>query len=99
MMNDVMVTEHCINSTSETFYGEEWIDLEVLVHRDSLITHMINGKEVIRYTTPTLGGEHTPDSEKWKSREGESLKEGYISLQSESHPVEFRNIMLLELDR
>ena len=99
MMNDVLITEHCINSSSETYYGEEWIDLEVLVHRDSLITHMINGKEVISYTKPTLGGEHTPDTEKWKSQEGKLLKEGYISLQSESHPVEFRNIELLELDQ
>jgi len=99
MMNDALITEHCINSSSETFYGEEWIDLEVLVLRDSLITHMINGKEVIRYARPTLGGDHTPDTEKWKSREGELLKEGYISLQSESHPVEFRKIKLLELQQ
>jgi len=29
--------------------------------------------------------------------DGKALKTGFISLQSESHPVEFKNIMLLEL--
>ncbi len=92
-----LITEHCINSTSETFYGEEWIDMEVIVHGDSLISHIINGKEVIRYTKPTLGGDFSVDTEEWNSRDGKLLKEGYIALQSESHPIEFRNIKLLEL--
>ena len=97
MMNNELITEHCINSTSETFYGEEWIDMEVLVLKDSLISHMINGKGVIRYTKPTFGGEYLTDNEEWNSRKGEALKEGYIALQSESHPIEFRKIELLEL--
>ena len=33
----------------------------------------------------------------WKTKEGDALKKGYISLQSESHPVEFRKIEILEL--
>ena len=97
IMNGELITEHCISSSSQTFYGEEWVNLEVLVMRDSLISHMINGKEVIRYSNPTLGGEYTPDTEEWRSHKGDLLKEGYIALQSESHPIEFRNIELLEL--
>lgn len=97
MMNNELITEHCINSTSQTFYNDEWIDLEVLVFKDSLISHMINGKEVIKYTKPTLGGEYFTDSDDWKSIEGDRLKGGYIALQSESHPIEFRKIELLEL--
>ncbi len=92
-MNNKLITEHCINSSSKTFYDEEWIDLEVRVLNDT-ISHYINGKEVIAYTKPIFGGEYSIDD----SKEGMPLKAGYISLQSESHPIEFRNIELLEID-
>lgn len=91
-MNSKLVKQHCINSTSRTFYSEEWIDLEVHVLNDS-ITHFINGIEVLSYTNPVFGGEYSVDN----SVEGQPVKEGYISLQSESHPIEFRNIELLEI--
>ena len=92
-MNGEQVTQHCINSSSETFYGEEWIEAEVLVLNDSLITHYINGKEVITYSNPVIGGEYNTLEE----RAGDVLTSGYISLQSESHPIEFRNIRLLKI--
>lgn len=98
LINNELITEHCINSSSETFYGEEWIAMEVRVFNDSLISHIINGKEVIRYTKPTWGGEYTPDNDVWKSKDSKPLKAGYIAFQSESHPIEFRNIKLLNLD-
>ncbi len=92
-MNNNLITEHCINSSSETFYDEEWIELEVRVLNDT-ISHYINGKEVISYTKPIFGGEYSVD----ESKEGKPVKEGYISLQSESHPIEFRNIELLKIN-
>ena len=94
VMGDSLVTQHCIRSVSETFYGDEWIDLELLVLGDSLITHSINGKEVMAYSKPVIGGEYNALEE----RTGEKISSGYISLQSESHPIEFRNIRLLELN-
>ena len=93
-MNNEQITQHCINSSSDTFYGEEWIEAEVLVLNDSLIKHFINGKEVISYSKPVIGGEYNTLTE----REGEALKSGYISLQSESHPIEFKTVELLNLE-
>ncbi len=93
-MNNKLITEHCINSSSHTFYGDQWVNLEVLVVKDSIISHTINGKVVLSYSHPQIGGEYNT----MLSREGELLKSGYISLQSESHPIEFRNIELLALD-
>ncbi|WKK66971.1 3-keto-disaccharide hydrolase [Lutimonas zeaxanthinifaciens] len=93
-MNDELVTVHCIDSGSDTFYGDQWIDLEVEVRGDSVIKHSINGAQVLEYNKPVIGGEYNTLEEK----AGEPLKDGYISLQSESHPVEFKNIMLLELN-
>jgi hypothetical protein len=98
VMRDSLITKHCIISSSETFYGEEWIEMEVHVYNDSLISHLINGKEVIRYSKPTWGGDYTPDTEVWRFKDGKPLKSGYIAFQSESHPIEFRNIKLLNLD-
>ena len=93
-MKNELVTNHCINSTSETIYDDSWVDVEVVVNNNT-ITHIINGTEVITYANPIIGGEYNvfPD------RDGEEVKQGYISLQSESHPIEFRNIKILELNK
>ena len=88
------IESHCINSTSETIYGEDWVDIEITVWRDSLIAHAVNGREVMRYRHPVIGGEYNT----MPRLEGKALKGGYIALQSESHPVEFRNILLLDLE-
>ena len=93
-MDNEMVTAHCIDSSSDTFYGDQWVDLEVIVWNDSLISHHINGKKVIEYSRPKIGGEYNTLT----NMEFTPLKKGFISLQSESHPVEFKNIMLLPLD-
>lgn len=97
-INDELVTTHCINSTSKTFHGNEWVNLEVLVMNDSIITHKINGEKVMTYYKPQIGGAIEIDKGSWELKEGNPLKKGFISLQSESHPIEFRNIELSELN-
>jgi len=94
MLDKKLTIKHCINSSSKTYYGDQWINLEILVRSDSLISHTINGEKVLSYAKPVIGGEYNV----LLSREGERLKSGYISLQSESHPIEFKNIELLELE-
>lgn len=96
-MNGELFTPHCVSSTSKTYYDEQWVDLEITVNQDS-ITHKINGEPVISYSKPQIGGDLDDYSEEWKAKDGELLTGGYISLQSESHPVEFKNIEILELD-
>jgi hypothetical protein len=50
-----------------------------------------------------VGDNHTwtdaniTDSAFWVNKAGMPLKEGYIALQAESHPVDFRRIELLNL--
>ena len=92
-INDELVTAHCIDSSSDTYYGEQWVNLEIEVRNDSVIRHYINGKQVMEYEHPVYGGEYNTLT----NLDGKALKTGFISLQSESHPVEFKNIMLLEL--
>ena len=96
-MKGEKITEHCIMAESKTYYGEEWIEAEVIVDENS-ITHFIDGELAISYSKPSIGGEYLDSaSEDIQAKDGEALTNGYISLQSESHPVEFRKIQILEL--
>lgn len=94
VMHDTLVTEHCISSSSETYRGEEWIHAELVVYGDSLIYHIIEGDTVLKYSSPQIGGD-LPQG--FALPQGTPLKEGFIALQAESHPVEFRRIKLLDL--
>ena len=97
-MADTLVTPHCITADAPTFHGSEWVRAGFLVLGDSLVVHYVNGKEVLRYTNPQLGGDMAEDADEKFREEGTPLKEGYIALQSESHPIDFRNIALVDLE-
>lgn len=97
VMDNELITTHCINSTSETFHGEEWVTAEILVLGDSLIRHIVNGDTVLTYEKPQLGGGMVNEFVDSLKVEGKLLEEGYIALQSESHPIEFRKVELLNL--
>ena len=97
VMNGRLVTDHCINSRSQTYHGDQWVRVEVLVLGDSLIRHIVNGDTVLEYTKPQIGGGVVSGFDPAVKQDGKPLTEGYIALQSESHPVEFRKVELLEL--
>ena len=101
MMAGELLTTHCIESSSDTYDGDQWVKAELLVMNDSIIRHVINGQSVLVYYKPQIGngGVEGIDESKWNVPDGTPLKSGFISLQSESHPVEFRNIEILELNK
>ncbi len=95
---DKMYPGHCINSTSETYFGDQWVKAELIVFGDSLVIHMINGDTVLQYTQPQIGGGVVERYDPSLKQDGELLTEGFIALQSEGQPVDFRNIRLLNLE-
>jgi len=97
VLGDTLFLPHCINSSSATYDGDQWVKVEVIVLADSLITHLINGEPVISYARPQLDGREADYEEMTGIYGGHYLKEGFIALQGESHPTEFRNIRLLDL--
>ena len=111
IMNEKINYNHCILSNSKTYDGEQWVRGEIIVHGGEKITHIIENDTVLSYNRPQIGGgfvdsklgdidwtsNGVENKEYWLSKEGEILKSGYIALQSESHPVDFRNIRLLDL--
>ncbi|MCA9184239.1 MAG: DUF1080 domain-containing protein [Planctomycetales bacterium] len=95
-MNGKLITQHCTSSRSKTYHGEQWVTAEVEVRGGRVIKHMINDEEVLSYQAP----QYDPRDAHAKQLAGEGgliLKEGTISLQSESHPVDFRKIEIMEL--
>jgi len=96
VMNGELIKRHCTNSKSRTFDGDQWVTAEVEVRGDKTIKHFINGEEVLTYEQPQYDdGDATARPQ---IKDGQKLiKEGYIALQSESHPIEFRKVELLPL--
>jgi len=97
-MKGKLFTPHCVNSTSKTYHGDQWVRAEVLVLGDSLIKHIVQGDTVLVYEKPQYDGR-----DKWVKqaglKDGATIKKGTISLQSESHPVEFRKVELCNLEK
>ena len=95
-MNGALVKRHCTSSKSETYHGEQWVKAEVEVRGNKLIRHIINGQEVLSYQKPQLDARDANARNLIKGG-NVMLSAGYISLQSESAPVDFRNIELMVL--
>lgn len=88
---------HCISSTSPTFDGDQWVLSETLVLGSEKFVHYINGQAVIEYANTTYGGGVVSGHRPEMKPDGEPLSEGYISLQSEGHAIQFRRVELLNL--
>jgi len=97
-MADTLVEQHCINSTSGTYHSDEWVTVELVVLGDSLIEHIVNGDTVLTYSRPVIGGGVVNGFDPAAKPDGAPLTEGYIALQSESHPIQFRQVLLQRLD-
>lgn len=108
-MQGQLSTDHCVDSRSKSYNSDRWVKATAVVLGDSVIHHIIEGDTVLSYQHAQIGGGFVNDGFTWKTggfgadsadwikKEGIPLKEGYIALQAESHPVEFRNIRLLNL--
>ncbi|MCK0156283.1 DUF1080 domain-containing protein [Cellulophaga sp. F20128] len=88
---------HCIESTSKTYFGEQWVRAEAIVLGDSLVTHIINGEKVLSYTKPQIGGGVANRYDPKIKIDGTPLKEGFIALQSEGQPIDFRKVEIRNL--
>ena len=96
-MSGVKVQAHCTNSTSETFHDDEWVTVELIVHADTVVSHLVNGEKVLGYEQLTIGGGSEDGFDDAMKLDGQPLGHGYIALQSESHPVQFRRVLLRQL--
>ncbi len=88
---------HCTNSSGPTIPNGTWTALELEVLPDGQITEKINGVVVHRYADVALDAADpmaAADARRLIAERGGVLpvREGYIALQSEGHPIEFKDI-------
>ncbi len=95
VINGQLVEQHCTNSLSKTYHGDVWVTAEFEVRGDSIIRHKLEGKDVMVYSKPVVGGTNKPAA--YPVPDGTPVREGYICLQAESHPVEFRKVELMKI--
>lgn len=109
-INGKTIYDHCINSNSKTYNGDQWVHVEAVVMGSESITHIVNNDTVMVYQNIKIGvGEPNSDKisewkafgvnnpDEWLAKDGKPLDEGYIALQAESSPTDFKNIELLDL--
>lgn len=98
VMNGKLLTQHCFSSKSKTYHGEQWVTVEIEVRGNKLIRHIIDGQTVLEYTQPQLDEKDKDAQKLLKAGAEKMISAGYIALQAESHPVEFRKVELMRLE-
>jgi hypothetical protein len=89
---------HCTSSSSPTYHGDQWVTVEVEVHGSGDIKHIIDGNVVLQYSEPQLDERDAHAKMLAEKQGGLLLSGGTISLQSESHPIDFRRVELMVLE-
>jgi hypothetical protein len=97
VLGDTLFTPHCINSASQTYHGDQWVQANFIVLGDEEVHHMVGVDTVFSYFKPQIGGGNVSPVDPSIKMDGTMLKSGYISLQSESHPIDFRRVALVDL--
>ena len=89
---------HCTSSSSDTYHGDQWVTVEIEVRGNKLVKHIIDGKTVLEYTEPQLDERDAHAKELAEKAGTVMLDKGSISLQSESHPIQFRKVEVMVLE-
>jgi hypothetical protein len=100
VMQGKLVTTHCINSKTPAPPNGEWVRFEVEVRPNGEVIERQNGVDTITYSSVQLDprGDMANSKPLIAAAGGKlELSSGWIALQSEGAPIEFRNIEILEL--
>lgn len=99
VMGGELILEHCIDSSTGYFYGDDWYTAEVEVKGNEVIKHIVNGDTVLQYSQPQLDDRDGTYAKLVEMNGGDKmLSGGTISLQSEGHPVDFRKVEIMVLE-
>ena len=98
MINGQLHTPHCTNSTSKTYDGDQWVRVEVLVHGDELVRHMIEGQTVLEYTE-AADWRRQASARRSRSQGGRHADDRRIHLAAgRDRARDFRKVELLNLE-
>jgi hypothetical protein len=96
VMGGKLITRHLTESKAKTYRGDQWVTVEAEVHGNGVIKHIVNGETVLEYEKAQLD-EKDADARRLIKDGEKMLSGGSISLQAESHPIEFRKVEILPL--
>lgn len=96
-IDDKLFTPHCLNSSSETYHGDQWVTANFIVLGNGDVHHLVGQDTVLSYTKSQIGGGNVNPVDPKVKVDGKMISGGYISLQSESHPIDFRTVRLIDL--
>lgn len=88
---------HCISADAPTFHGDGWVTVDLVVRGGESISHVVAGDTVLAYGHPVVGGGAVNGYLPSAKADGTPLTGGWIALQSESHPVQFRRIWIRKI--
>lgn len=97
VMGGKLITEHCTRTSTKAYPAGQWVTMEVEVRGNSSIKHIANGEVVSAYEQPQLDVTD-PQAKRLMTGDNKMLHEGYIALQAETHPIEFRKVEILILE-
>lgn len=98
VMGGQLRTAHCTNAKAKTYDGDQWVRVEVLVQGDEIMRHIVENESVLDYSKPQIGGGNASPTDPAVKKDGTLLTEGFIAIQSETAPTDFRKIELVNLE-
>lgn len=98
VINNKLITQHCTNSISETYHGDQWVTVEIEVKGSDELMHTINGESVLILNDMQLDVDDADARRLLETGASLQLSEGYIAIQAESHPTQFRKIQIKPLN-
>ena len=97
-INGVPLTEQCSKVSDVTVRDESWVSVLAKVDGATVVQQAINGNLIVEYSNLKLD-ERDPDARRLiTAGAGLALDSGFISLQSNGAPIEFRDIEILPID-
>jgi len=98
LVNGVPLAEQCSKVGEQTIRDDAWTTALAEVDGGTRVRQIVNGALVVEYTDLKLD-ETNADARRLETLgAGKALTSGYISLQSNGAPIEFRRIEVLPLD-
>lgn len=99
MIGDHLNQRHCVESTSKTYAGDQWVAVEVVVRSNGIVSNIVNGDTVFTYSKTRYSKSDSAAQALGEKYGRKFLNRGYIAIQAESAPIQFKSIEILPLDK
>jgi hypothetical protein len=90
--------DKCSKLSDITIPGDEWVTILAEVQGGTRMRQIVNGALLVEYTDLLLDEKDADARRLLSSGADRALTAGYISIQANSHPIEFRRIEILPVD-